>query len=123
MSSTQCHFSYWSLLSVWYSPYTHMNKKKEDSYSYGYDKNHAINSFAHHRLYTFFLPAKGEQVLAGRLIPCIKKDPTLVRVFYILFTRGPVRGDLLTMPFYQPIAGATSATSVISAAAKSRGKL
>ena len=57
-----------------------MNKKKEDSYSYESDKIHAINSFAHHTPYTFFLPIKDEQVLIDRLIPCIKKDPILVRV-------------------------------------------
>ena len=78
MSNPLCQFFYWSLLFLLYTPYIHTNMRIINSYSYGYDKIHATNSFAHHKPYTLFLLIRDEQVLVGRLIPCIKKDPKII---------------------------------------------
>ena len=76
------YYFFFSLLFFgWYIPYTHKNKKNEDSYSYEHDNKNAKDSFVLYIPYTLFLPVKDGQVEVARLIPCIKKDPTLVRIF------------------------------------------
>ena len=49
---------------------------------YEYDKNHLKDFFAAYRPYRPSPQEEDDLVVSAYLIPCIKKDPILVRVFY-----------------------------------------
>ena len=53
----------------------------EGSCFYEHDKNIVKGFFAAYRPYRPSLQEEDDLVVSAYLIPCIKKDPTLVRVF------------------------------------------
>ena len=53
----------------------------EGSCFYEYDKNHLKDFFAAYRPYRPSPQEEDDPIVSAYLIPCIKKDPTLVRVF------------------------------------------
>ena len=53
----------------------------EGSCFYEHDKNHSKDFFVHYRPDRPSLQEEDDLIVSAYLIPCIKKDPTLVRVF------------------------------------------
>ena len=56
----------------------------EGSCFYEHDKNHSKDFFVHYRPDRPSLQEEDDPIVSAYLIPCIKKDPTLVRVLSIL---------------------------------------
>ena len=60
-----------------------MNKMKQVSHSYGHDNKIAKDSFVFYKPYTPYPIREDDQDVTVHLIPRIKKDPILVRVFLL----------------------------------------